>query len=230
MRYTHVVTRRPADSADPSHYRHFVATLLEQGLFVAALPAQAGPFAAPADGAVVLPELAILTPSTPAARSGEDGIAPLLARFRPTLQLPAGTRLDGGDVLAAGKTFLVGLSEHTNEAGIRELARQVEGYGYRVRAVDTGGRRLRHTVSYLGRNRLMLAEHDAGQPAFRDFGQLVVDEADAGGTLWLNETLLAPAVSPGTLARLQEEGLPVVTVDTRAGSANLGPASLALCF
>jgi len=226
MRYTHVVTRQPIDPADHARYRHFVATLLGQGLFVAALPAQPGPFSALADYAVVLPELAILTPAT----GGEGDIAPLLARFRPTLQLPAGTRLDGGDVLAAGKTFLVGASEHTDEVGIREFARLVEGYGYRVRAIDTGGRRLRHAVSYLGRNRLMVAERDAGQPALRDFGQLVVDETDAGGTLWLNDTLLAPTVSPGTLVQLQEEGLPIVTVDTRTGSANLGPASLALCF
>ncbi|MCW3478623.1 amidinotransferase [Neisseriaceae bacterium JH1-16] len=249
MHFTHAVTRLPTGPAPGSplgdvnaelcrqQFHRFVDTLLGLGLFVATLPAQTGARRAHrvADSAVVVPELAILTPPGRSSRHDEiDSMAPLLARFRPTLQLSPGARLDAGDVLRVGKTFLVGVSDQTDEQGIREFARIVEGYGYRVRAVDTASRRpLRNTVSYLGRNRLMLAESEAGHPAFRDFSLLVVDqdEADAGGTLWLNETLLTPAGCPGTLARLQEEGLPVVAVDTRAFPANhAGPASLALCF
>jgi len=249
MNFTHAVTRLPAGLAQGSphgevdtelcrqQFHRYIETLLSLGLFVATLPALARAPQAHlvADSAVVLPELAIITQPNRASSYNEiDSMAPLLARFRPTVQLGTGTRLDGGDVLRVGKTFLVGLSDHTDEQGIRDFARIVEGYDYQVRAVDLGsGRRLRTAVSHLGRNRLMLNERDAGHPAFRDFSLLVLDqhEADAGSTLWLNETLLTPAGFPKTLAHLQEEGLPVIAVDTSAFSANLvGLASLALCF
>src|SRR3954469_10243125 len=63
------------------------------------------------DVAVVVPELAIVTlPGAPSRRGEAEPIVPVLARYREVARLQPPATLDGGDVLVAGQTALIGLS------------------------------------------------------------------------------------------------------------------------
>ena len=91
------------------------------------------------DMAVVLDGGAVIThPGAISRRREATGIAEVLSGFGWIQFIEDGT-VDGGDVLRIGRTFYVGRTGRTNEAGIRELERIVGPWGYQVRAVDVRG-------------------------------------------------------------------------------------------
>jgi dimethylargininase len=236
MHFTHALTRLPADTvanglttsdfgaADPARtraqFQTYVDTLMQLGLFVGTLPAEADfPDAHfVEDTAVVMPELAVIThPGAPSRRGEVETIAPVLSKFRPTVRLSQEARMDGGDVLMVDKQFFVGLSSRTNEQGVKEFAAAVEGFGYKVAAVEVGaGLHLKSIVNYVGRNTLVLAAENVDHPAFRGYRHLVLDKEEeyAGNTLWINDTLITPKGYPKTLAKLEQVGLPIIQIDT----------------
>lgn len=236
MHFTHAITRMPADSVaaglttadlgspDPecsrAQFRTYVETLLMLGLFVNTLPPEA---AFPdshfvEDTAVVMPELAVIThPGAPSRRGEVETIAPVLSKFRPTIRLSQNAHMDGGDVLMIDKQFFVGLTSRTDEQGVREFAAAVEGFGYKVTAVEvSAGLHLKSIVNYVGRNTLLLSADGADNPAFKGYQHVVLDaeEEYAGNTLWINDTLITPKGYPKTLAKLEQIGLPMVQMDT----------------
>ena len=92
------------------------------------------------DTAVVVDEVAILASPTPVSRRAETlAVEVALQPFRPLLRLPPDARLEGGDVLHAGRTLYVGLSARTNEAGVQALARMVSAFGYSIVPVKVAG-------------------------------------------------------------------------------------------
>jgi len=105
------------------------------------------------DNAVVVDEIAVVTPMGVASRRGEVvRMAPVLARYRPVTRLidvggPAAT-LEGGDVLKVGRKLWAGLSSRTNEAGIKALQDILAPHGYEVIAVPLKG--TLHLKSALG--------------------------------------------------------------------------------
>ncbi|HZX94285.1 MAG TPA: arginine deiminase family protein [Myxococcales bacterium] len=169
------------------------------------------------DVAVVVPELAVVTRPGAEARRGEaEAIVAPLARHRPLARLEAPATLDGGDVLVAGRTVLIGLSARTNEEGARQLARLLEPHGYQsVFAPVVGGLHLKSSVNWLGGETLLVSGRFAGRPELGEYRQIRVDETEeaACNVLLVNGTLLAPAGFPRTRRQLREAGLPVVELD-----------------
>jgi dimethylargininase len=89
------------------------------------------------DTAVVLEEVAIMaSPGAPSRRGEVEAVEEAIRPFRPIewIRLPA--TLDGGDVLAVGRTLLVGISARTNGAGVAALSEIAEPRGYRVWPVE----------------------------------------------------------------------------------------------
>ncbi len=85
------------------------------------------------DTAVVLDEVAVLTPMGTAARRGEPaGIEPELRKYREVHRIEPPACLEGGDVLRVGRTILVGESSRTDAAGFAALEGIAGRYGYRV--------------------------------------------------------------------------------------------------
>src|SRR5436190_4279933 len=85
------------------------------------------------DTVIVLDELAVLC--RPGAKSREpevQKIAKAISGIRPVQRIIAPGTLEGGDVLCIGRTLYVGLSNRTNEEGIRQLQQQVSSFGYSV--------------------------------------------------------------------------------------------------
>jgi dimethylargininase len=88
------------------------------------------------DTAVVLDEVAILTPMGTAARRPEPaGVEPELRKHRPVERIEPPATVEGGDVLRVGRTLFVGLSSRTNRAGVDALEAIVRRHGYAVVAV-----------------------------------------------------------------------------------------------
>ena len=169
------------------------------------------------DVAVVLPELAIVARPGAASRSGEaDFIVPALARYREVARIESPGTLDGGDVLIASRSVYIGLSARTNPEGAAQLARLLEGHGYRSQTVAVAaGLHLKSSVSWLGGETLLVSERFADRAELRAFRRIVVDPAEkaACNSLLVNGTVLTPAGFPRTRRQLEETGLPVVELD-----------------
>jgi dimethylargininase len=92
------------------------------------------------DTAVVLDEVAVLASMGAEARRGEPaGMEPLLRRYREVIRVNLPARLDGGDVVVAGRSALVGLSSRTDAAGVDAIRDILAPLGYTVRAVRIDG-------------------------------------------------------------------------------------------
>ncbi len=92
------------------------------------------------DAAIVLDELAIVTSMGAESRRGElELIAEALQPYRDVRRIALPARIDGGDVVRAGRSLFVGASTRTDADGfaaLRELARPL---GYQVTAVPVRG-------------------------------------------------------------------------------------------
>jgi dimethylargininase len=85
------------------------------------------------DVAIVLDELAVLASMGAESRRLEPaGIEPELRPFRKIFRVEAPATIEGGDVLAVGRTLLAGLSSRTNAAGVDALEAIVRPKGYSV--------------------------------------------------------------------------------------------------
>jgi len=169
------------------------------------------------DVAVVAPEVAIITnPGAPTRQGEEDTIEPVLANFKKIERIwPPGT-VEGGDVLMINKHFFVGISERTNEEGFNQFGRIVESFGYTCTPVPVGaGLHLKSSVSYVGKNTLLLSGDFEAREEFEAYEKIVLDEAEsyAGNTLFVNDTLIMPAGFPRTKEDLQKLGQPIIELD-----------------
>lgn len=211
---------RPTLAAMEAQHRAYAATLAELGLEVELLPALPGyPDAYfVEDGAVVVPELAVITrPGAPSRRGEEESLAPALAQHRPLARITEPGTLDGGDVLIVDKELFVGLSDRTNREGAEQLGALLAPHGYRLHCVPVGaGLHLKSSVNYVGEGALLMTAALAEREAFAPFRRLVVEEADAyaTNTLLINGTLLTPAGFPRVRALLEPLGLPIRELDT----------------
>lgn len=172
------------------------------------------------DTAVVLDaSLALLT--RPGAPSRRAEVPPVAAALRAlvTRQLamddPTAT-LDGGDVLRVGDTFLIGLSERTNQAGADALARAARPLGLTAKAVPVGAGLHLKSVMTLAAPDLAVVTPEVEQDALRALGVrcLLVDEPEGANVLALGRVVLVSSAAPRTAARLaREPGLDVRMID-----------------
>jgi dimethylargininase len=219
--------RRDPVPLDPARARAqvqaYARVLGELGVAVERLPADE---ACPdccfvEDAAVVLSAgLAVLTrPGAPSRRPElppvERALRGLVAEVAP-LDDPAAT-LDGGDVLRAGATLFVGLSERTNRAGADALGRVAARAGLSVVAVPVGaGLHLKSAVTLLAPGRLVLQAGALDPTPFLRAGLscLEVEEPAGANVLALGPVVLVSSAAPRALARLvREPGLVVRAID-----------------
>lgn len=169
------------------------------------------------DCAVVLAELAIATRPGAESRRGEvASVARALARHRTVARIEAPGTLDGGDVLALGRTLFVGLSQRTNAEGVRQLRSLVAPHGIALEAVPLAGALHLKTAIARADERTLVANPawvDAGR--FAAHGELVAVDARepfAANVLRARETTLCAAAFPRTRDRLAARGVQVVAV------------------
>jgi dimethylargininase len=172
------------------------------------------------DTAILHRGVAILTrPGAESRRAEVDRIRPVMEREMEvrTLGPDRDARLDGGDVLLAGRHALIGISERTNRAGARLLA-------HRLREIDPELRV--HLVPFDGplhlKSGLTALRPDAylGQPAIHLRSALPApvhwlpsSEGYAANVLPVNDTLFVLAGSPTVRALATRYARRVVPLD-----------------
>jgi len=169
------------------------------------------------DTAVVLDELAIITrPGAASRRPETESVARALEPFRRLAFVrPPGT-LDGGDLLHAGRVLTIGLSGRSNQAGIEQMRRLVEPYGYRVEGVPLAGcLHLKSAVTQVAEDMLLINREWVDGRIFQGLKLIDVDPEEplAANALLVGGTVIYPADYPRTRRRLEEAGISVQTVD-----------------
>jgi dimethylargininase len=169
------------------------------------------------DTAVVVDEAAVITRPGAERRAAETAsMADALVRYRRLISLSDGARLDGGDVLRAGRTLYVGRSGRTNADGIADLAAALGPLGYEVRAVDLNGcLHLKTACTFVPPGLIVANPAWVDVGVFRDWDVEPVpgDEPFGANTLTLGGVTLVGAAYPGTAARLAARGIVARSVD-----------------
>jgi dimethylargininase len=212
--------RVPIDPALASRQHREYERLLESlGCVVESLPAEPelpdSVFVE--DTAVVLDELAILARPGAASRRAETAsIAAALEPHRRLVAIEAPGRLDGGDVLLAGRDVFVGRSQRTNESGFQQVRALLGPLGYAVTAVPVRScLHLKSAVTRVGPRDLLINRSWVDAEAFPGLRLVDVDpeEPSAANALLVGEVLVFPAAFPRTWERLSASGIRVVPVD-----------------
>lgn len=170
------------------------------------------------DTAIVLDELAILTPmGTPSRMREPSAIEPELRRYRDVVvRIEAPAMLEGGDVLRVGKKLLVGLSSRTNARGLVALSEAVRPHGYVVVPVRVSGAlHLKTACTALPDGTLLLNPSWLDLAALLDFELLAVHDGEpfAANVVLAGGVVCTGGSSPGTVAELVRRGFDVRTTE-----------------
>jgi dimethylargininase len=169
------------------------------------------------DAAVVLDEVAVIArPGAVSRRSETAAVAEALRPLRPLVTIDAPGTLDGGDVLRVGRSVYVGLSSRSNAEGIRQLARDLEPFGYGVCTVRVSGAlHLKSAVTEVAERTLLINGDWVRPEAFPGLDLIAVDPAEpfGGNALRIGGTVIYPSAFPRTRAALEARGIAVRAVD-----------------
>jgi len=173
------------------------------------------------DTAILTRRGAMLAKPGAESRTGEvANMQRALARFYPALPAirPPGT-LEGGDVCEADGHFFVGLSERTNEEGVRQLTEWLDSHEYGCSCIDIRGLpgllHLKSGLSYLGDGKLAVIDALADRPEFKKYELVRVPAGEeyAANCVRINETVLVPAGQPVFASMLRDLGFQLKILD-----------------
>ena len=169
------------------------------------------------DAAIALDGLIVACSLGAASRRREvDNLLPWLLRFGPVARVRPPATLEGGDVLAMGRTLFVGRSARTNDAGIAALRALAAPRGYDVVAVDVRScLHLETAVTVVADSLLLANPRWIDVRAFAGHTVLAVPDTEPGGAnaLRVGDSVCVPASQPRTAAMLAAHGLRVRTLD-----------------
>jgi dimethylargininase len=168
------------------------------------------------DAAVVLDDVALITrPGAASRRPETESVASVLNRHRALVHITAPGTLDGGDVLACGRTLYIGLSTRTSRDAIAQAATLLKSFGCRVVPVEFAGcLHLKSAVTRIADDLLLLNPQWVRAEAFEGLASLAVDPAEphAANALALGGAIVHPLQHARTRARLEAAGFAVRTV------------------
>jgi len=197
----------------------YCAALASLGLDVARLPGDPGlpDCCFVEDTAVVVDEVAVLASMGAASRRGEvAAVAGALAKHRELARIGPPARIDGGDVLVAGRRVFVGQSGRTDAAGARALANALAPFGYEVIPVAVPGcLHLKSAATALDAETLLVNAEWIDLAPLLGFDLVHVDPAEpwAANVLAVPGGVLAHRGFPRTLERLAARGYDLRPVD-----------------
>jgi dimethylargininase len=234
---THLA-RQPIDLAKAAaEHQAYEQCLRDVGLRVISLPAE--PEYPDAmfveDPMIVLDQVAVVTRPGAESRRGEaDVLVREIAPYRKLRHIREPATLDGGDVLRVGRVLYVGVSERTNAAGIRQLAAEVEPFGYRVHLVAvTGCLHLKSGASYVGDGTVLVHRPWVNASAFEGLRLIDAPEGEewAANVLLIGNTILVADGFPKTAELLGQLGRDVRALDiTELMKAEAGLTCSSLIF
>ncbi len=170
------------------------------------------------DTAVVTPDVAIITNPGAKARQGEEvSIAAAMKKYRPIETISAPGTVDGGDILMVGNHFFIGISDRTNQNGANQLGRILEKYGNTWACIPVAaGLHFKSSVNYVGKNTLLVTDDFVSAKELDGYDLIVLkpEEAYAGNTLLINDTLIMPKGYPDTKVKLERLGMTIIELET----------------
>lgn len=236
-RFTRAITRRPApgianglravDRGMPdldrmlAAHRAYVDALRQAGAEVIELdPLADFPDAQfVEDTALCLPEgIILMRPGAPSRLGEVAHMEPVLARLCPGLRrIDAPGHIEGGDILFTGREVLVGLSARTDRAGLAQLQPILEGWGHRLRIVDTPPEVLHFKTdcALLDEQTVLATRRLAATGCFDGYRVLFVPDGEeaAANVIRFNDIVLMPAGFPETAAMLDKADYAIREID-----------------
>jgi dimethylargininase len=187
------------------------------------------------DPAIVLDEVAVITPMGCESRRGERAsLAAALAPFRPLIHMRGPAKLEGGDVMRVGRCLYVGLSARTDAAGIAQLATELRPFGYEVQGVELRGRlHLKSACCCIAAETILIHRSSVDASLFSKYRLIEVAETEpsAANALNIGETIVMPDAFPRTAAILRRQGFEVAELDmTELMKAESGVTCSSLIF
>ncbi|NIS80237.1 MAG: dimethylargininase [Anaerolineales bacterium] len=169
------------------------------------------------DTAVVLDEVAIIArPGAETRRDETKNVSAVLSEYRTIFKIVSPATLEGGDVLQIGRTLFVGVTERSNELGVKQLIDLVSPYGYEVIKVQVDGcLHLKSAVTHVGEDTLLINRSWIDIKPFQGKSFIDVDPGEpfAANALLIGDDLVYPAIFPETRRRLEDRGFSVREVD-----------------
>jgi dimethylargininase len=216
---THIA-REPIDVAlARAQHAAYESALRELGCRVERVPAAPGcPDAVfIEDTAVVLPELAVIArPGASSRRAETSAVSQALGAYRPLLTIEAPGTLDGGDVLAIGRTLFIGQTERSNAGGIEQMRRLLAPRGTTVTGVSVSGcLHLKSAVTQVAEKTLLIKPSWVDATAFAGFELVEVDPSEpyAANALRIGDRVIYATAFPRTARRIEARGIAVCRVD-----------------
>ena len=169
------------------------------------------------DTALVLDEIAVMTPMGVASRQAESAaVEAALTPFKPVARIRPPAKLEGGDVLRIGRQIYVGMSTRTNQAGLKALADIIAPYGYRVSAVEVSGcLHLKTGCTALDERTVLINPAWVDVEPFDDLEQIIVPprEPFAANILQIDRTIGMHAGFESTIRQVEARGYRVAVTD-----------------
>ena len=169
------------------------------------------------DNAIVLNEMAIIArPGAETRRDETRSVSEVLGEYRTIFKIVSPGTLDGGDVLQIGRRLYVGVTERSNESGVKQLIDLVSPYEYEVVRVQVDGcLHLKSAVTHVGDEILLINRSWVDAKSFmgKDFIDVDPGEPYAANALLVGGELVYPAIFPETRRRLEDRGYSVRDVD-----------------
>lgn len=173
------------------------------------------------DTAIVTENCAVITNPGAESRKGEVvSIVETLSKFYDRLDRvqPPGT-VDGGDVCQIGSHFLIGISERTNREGAEQLSGFLNAESYTSSHVDVRGTKgllhLKSGITFIGENRLIVADSLLGQPEFGGYEivRVPAGEEYAANCIRVNDYVLFAAGFPKLKTELEKLGYNLIELE-----------------
>ncbi len=169
------------------------------------------------DIAIVLNEMAIIArPGAETRRDETRSVSEVLGEYRTIFKIVSPGTLDGGDVLQVGRRLYVGVTERSNESGVKQLIDLVSPYDYEVVRVQVDGcLHLKSAVTHVGDEILLINRSWVDAKSFmgKDFIDVDPGEPYAANALFVGGELVYPAMFSETRRRLEDGGYSVRDVD-----------------
>ena len=167
------------------------------------------------DIAAVLDEIIILGSMGVKSREPEtSGWKEILSEFGVIAELPAGAKLEGGDVLRVGLELIIGISTRTNTIAINAVRNLVEGNGFVVHAVPvTGCLHLKTACTAIDDETFLLNPNWIDCSFLPKKRRIVAADAWGANVVRLPDRLLASAENSATISQLRQLGYSVTAVE-----------------
>ena len=167
------------------------------------------------DTVIVHREKALICRMMPESRRGEETSVERVLQERLMIKrVEAPGTIEGGDVMHLPERLVSGLSQRTNESGVRQAMEWLEVKVDTIRDPDIV--HLKSYVTYLGKSLAICTSRVAKHPALKGLELLVVPEEEgyAANTLAIGDTVLMSSRRERAQQIVRDAGFDVVPLDT----------------